>query len=158
MSDDKWMRMALAQAQRGARRGEVPVGAIVVLDGRVVGAGFNCPITSNDPTAHAEVVALRDAAFTLGNYRLLDCTLYVTLEPCGMCAGALVHARVKRVVYAASEPKAGVVDSRGHYFQSPWLNHQVISQSGVLATTAASQLSAFFKGRRAAKKTQASSK
>ncbi len=152
--DEKWMRMALAQAARGALRGEVPVGAVVVADNRLIGAGFNCPITSNDPTAHAEVVALRDAAQYLDNYRLVDCTLYVTLEPCGMCAGALTHARIKRVVYAASEPKAGMVESHPNALASAWLNHRVEHTGGVLADAASTQLSAFFKARRAAKKAQ----
>ncbi len=114
--DELFMREALHLAEQGAALGEVPVGAVLVQDGEIIGRGYNCPITLNDPSAHAEVQAIRDAATRLQNYRLPDTTLYVTLEPCNMCAGLIVHARVARVVFAAHEPRAGVVASRGCFF------------------------------------------
>ena len=146
------MARALLLAERGAADAEVPVGALVVLNGEVIGEGWNQPIGSCDPSAHAEVVALRQAAERIGNYRLSGATLYVTLEPCTMCAGALVHARISRLVYGASEPKAGVVNSQARLLDSPWLNWQVEVQGGVLAERCGAQLSDFFATRRAQRK------
>lgn len=142
------MREALALAQQAAAAGEVPVGAVVVRDGDVVGRGFNQPVSARDPTAHAEVVALRDAARRVGNYRLVDCTLYVTVEPCLMCCGALVHARVREVVYGADEPKAGSAHSRMEAFALPYLNHRVTVRGGVLADECSALMSGFFRDRR----------
>lgn len=153
-SDEYWMNKALVLAQYAAERGEVPVGAIVVLNGRMIGQGFNQPISSNDPTAHAEMIALREAAAHQKNYRLVDADLYVTLEPCSMCAGAIVHSRIRRVVYAATEPKAGALDSRQMFFEQPWLNHVVQWEGGVLSDQASTMLSSFFKQRRAQKKAE----
>ena len=116
--DQDFMREALALAAQGAALGEVPVGALLVQDGEVIGRGFNCPISTHDPSAHAEMVAIRDAAKAIGNYRLPGSTLYVTLEPCSMCAGLIVHARIARVVFAASEPRAGVAISQGQFFDA----------------------------------------
>lgn len=147
-ADEVFMRRALALAAEGAARGEVPVGAVVVKGGVIVGEGFNQPIFAHDPTAHAEVVALRDAASRIGNYRLLDCDLYVTLEPCLMCCGALVHARVREVIYGADEPKAGSVRSRLAALELPYLNYRVATRSGVLADECAALLSDFFRSRR----------
>lgn len=142
------MQRALALAQQAAAKGEVPVGAVLVREGAVIGEGFNCPISSNDPTAHAEVMALRDAAKRLGNYRLPNTTLYVTVEPCAMCAGALVHARVARVVYGTSEPKAGVADSHLSLFAAPHFNHRVCCEGGVLQEACAAVMQDFFRSRR----------
>lgn len=150
--DQQWMRRALQLAERGAAMGEVPVGAVVVADGKVIGEGWNKPISSNDPSAHAEIVALREAATHIGNYRLVDATLYVTIEPCTMCAGALVHARLARLVYAATEPKAGVVDSQCQMLKQPYLNHQIDYCGGVLADESRRLMSDFFQRRRAIKK------
>lgn len=146
--DETFMRRALALAREAALLGEVPVGAVVVRDGEIVGEGFNRPIIARDPTAHAEVVALRDAAQRLGNYRLVDCDLYVTLEPCLMCCGALVHARVRAVVYGTTEPKAGSVQSRLNALELPHLNYRVAARGGVLAEECAHLLSEFFRARR----------
>ena len=143
------MQHALELAGDAARAGEVPVGAVVVVDGEVVGRGFNRPITSTDPTAHAEVVALRDAAQQLGNYRLTGATLYVTVEPCLMCVGALVHARIGTLVYGAPEPKAGAVDSTQRAHEHAALNHRMTVVSGVLASASRELMQAFFKARRA---------
>ncbi len=150
--DKYWMEQALLLAQQAAEAGEVPVGAVVVLDGEIIGQGLNSPISGVDPTAHAEINAIRDAATKIDNYRLLDTTLYVTLEPCAMCAGAMVHARVGRVVYGACEPKAGALESRQNFLASPWLNHRVEQVGGVLAERCSQQLSNFFKQRRAQRK------
>ncbi len=150
--DQRWMARAMALADQGAALGEVPVGAVVVLEGRVIGEGFNQPISSHDPSAHAEVVALRQAAQTVENYRLPGATLYVTLEPCTMCSGALVHSRIERLVYGASEPKAGVVASQAQLLSSSWFNWTVEVTGGVLARSCSEQLSAFFARRRAEKK------
>lgn len=150
--DQHWMREALNLAQQAAQLGEVPVGALVVQGEEIVGRGFNMPISAHDPTAHAELVALRDAAQNLGNYRLVDCTLYVTIEPCAMCAGALVHARIKRLVYGASEPKAGVVTSNLGLLDAQHFNHQIEVQAGVLVDECALLMSEFFQARRRAKK------
>ena len=142
------MRRALELAALAAQREEVPVGAVVVRDGELLGEGFNQVITAADPSAHAEIVALRDAAARVGNYRLPGATLYVTLEPCTMCAGALVHARIAELVFAAREPRAGVVCSTCQLLDEPWYNHKVSWQEGVLATQSAELLQAFFRARR----------
>jgi tRNA(Arg) A34 adenosine deaminase TadA len=147
--DAHFMREALALAAHGASLGEVPVGAVLVQNGEVIVRGFNCPITTHDPSAHAEMVAIRAAAAALENYRLPGSTLYVTLEPCSMCAGLLVHARVNRVVFGATEPKAGIVQSRGKFFDQIFLNHRVLVEGGVLGEECSAVLSEFFKLRRA---------
>ena len=146
--DELFMREALCLAEQAAALGEVPVGAVLVQDGEIIGRGFNSPISLSDPSAQAEVQAIRDAAIHLQNYRLPDTTLYVTLEPCNMCAGLIVHARVARVVFAAHEPRAGAVASQGCFFAQPFLNHNVEVTSGVLADASAQMLKAFFKARR----------
>ncbi|MEZ5556261.1 tRNA adenosine(34) deaminase TadA [Haliea sp.] len=143
-----WMEQALALADRAAAQGEVPVGALVVRDGQLLGQGWNRVISDADPTAHAEIVALRDAARAQGNYRLPGATLYVTLEPCSMCAGALVHARIALLVFAAREPRAGVVCSQCALLESPWYNHKVRWEEGVLAEASSERLQAFFRARR----------
>ena len=143
------MRLALAQAQQAAAAGEVPVGAVLVKDGQCIATGHNAPITGHDPTAHAEVVALREAARLLGNYRLDGCTLYVTLEPCAMCSGAMLHARLERVVYGAADPRTGVAGSVLNLFAQPQLNHQTQVTAGVLADECGQLLKDFFKPRRA---------
>lgn len=150
--DQHWMARALALAEQGAALGEVPVGALVVLEGEVIGEGWNQPISGHDPSAHAELVALRQAAQRLQNYRLPGATLYVTLEPCTMCSGALVHARISRLVYGASEPKAGVVASQAQLLSSAWFNWSIEIEGGVLAESCSEQLSRFFAQRRAEKK------
>ena len=142
------MEEALRTAQRALEAGEVPVGAVVVCDGKIVGRGWNRNITESDPTAHAEVVALREAGAAVGNHRLAQCDLFVTIEPCPMCAGALVHARIKRLVYGADDPKAGAVQSVMQVLNHPQLNHKVEVRSGVLAGRCAELLQAFFKSRR----------
>jgi tRNA(adenine34) deaminase len=146
--DERFMREALALAAQGAERGEVPVGAVLVQDGEVIGTGFNCPISTSDPSAHAEMVAIRAAASAVQNYRLPGSTLYVTLEPCSMCAGLIVHSRIARVVYGTTEPKAGVAVSRGQFFTQDFLNHRVLIEGGLLAQECSEMLSAFFKARR----------
>lgn len=146
--DEHFMREALALAAQGAALGEVPVGAVLVQDGRIIGRGFNCPISRHDPSAHAEMVAIRDAALQVQNYRLPGSTLYVTLEPCSMCAGLIVHSRIQRVVYGATEPKAGVAVSRGQFFSQDFLNHRVLVEGGVLAEQCSETLSEFFRMRR----------
>lgn len=146
--DQFWMQHALQLAKRAEAEGEVPVGAIIVKDDQVIGEGWNHPINSNDPTAHAEIMALRAAATKLHNYRLLNTTMYVTLEPCSMCAGAIIHARVKRLVYAATDPKGGAAGSVFTILPGEKLNHQVEVTSGVLAEECSKQLSAFFQMRR----------
>jgi tRNA(adenine34) deaminase len=147
-ADERFMRDALAQAQEARRRGEVPVGAVVVLDGTVIGAGFNQPIGAHDPTAHAEIVALRDAARRVGNYRLTGATVYVTIEPCQMCVGAMVHARVARVVYGAREPKAGAIESAMRAHEHPSLNHRMVAEGGVLDGACRELMQDFFQRRR----------
>ena len=142
------MQVALALAGQGAGLGEVPVGAVVVQGGEIIGRGFNCPISRHDPSAHAEMVAIRDAALSVQNYRLPGSTLYVTLEPCSMCAGLIVHSRIQRVVYGATEPKAGVVVSRGQFFSQDFLNHRVLIEGGVMADECSEALSEFFRSRR----------
>lgn len=146
--DEYYMHEALGLAAEGARLGEVPVGSVLVQDGEIIGRGFNCPITRNDPSAHAEMVAIRDAALRMQNYRLPSSTLYVTLEPCSMCAGLIVHARIQRVVYGATEPKAGVAISRGQFFSQDFLNHRVLVEGGVMAQECSQMLSEFFRMRR----------
>jgi tRNA(adenine34) deaminase len=148
MTDEDYMREALALAQQAAAAGEVPVGALVVSAGEIVGRGFNRPISGKDPSAHAEIMALRDAAGTLGNYRLAGCQLFVTLEPCAMCAGAIMHARIARVVYGASDPKTGVCGSVIDLFAETKLNHHAQVEGGILATDAAQLLQHFFAARR----------
>ncbi len=152
MSDELWMLEAITLAQQAADRQEVPVGAIVVKDGVVIGRGSNAPISANDPTAHAEVLALRDAAKQLGNYRLVDCTLYVTLEPCAMCTGAIQHARIARLVYGAKDPKTGACGSVVNLMSEPQLNHHTHVVPDVLAEECGQLLSVFFKQRRLEKK------
>ena len=142
------MEEALRCAQRALEAGEVPVGAVVVCDGRIVGRGWNQNITGFDPTAHAEIMALREAGATMGNHRLGDCELFPTIEPCAMCAGALVHARIKRLVFGADDPKAGAVHSAMQVLNHPQLNHKIEVRSGVLAGRSAEVLQAFFKSRR----------
>jgi tRNA(adenine34) deaminase len=146
---EAFMRAALAQAAEASRRGEVPVGAIVALDGTVVGEGFNQPIGASDPTAHAEIVAMRAAAARLGNYRLTGATLYVTIEPCQMCVGAMVHARIARVVYGTREPKAGAIESVMRAHEHPSLNHRVQAVGGVLEDECRALIQGFFEERRA---------
>ncbi|WP_264193090.1 tRNA adenosine(34) deaminase TadA [Microbulbifer aggregans] len=143
-----FMQRALELAAKGAELGEVPVGAVVVLDGEIIGEGFNQPITSSDPSAHAEVVALRAAAAHQENYRLPQSTLYVTIEPCTMCFGTLIHARVARLVYGAAEPRAGVVASQLQLPSQPFFNHKIQVEGGVLAEQAGDLVKAFFQKRR----------
>ena len=142
------MGLALGEARAAAARGEVPVGAVVVKGGTIVGRGGNAPIVSADPTAHAEIAALRDAGRKLGNYRLPDCELYVTIEPCAMCAGAIMHARIARVVYGAQDPKTGACGSVIDLFAEPRLNHHTIVTAGVRAVECGQLLSRFFGARR----------
>ena len=142
------MRAALALAAEARRRGEVPVGAVVVRDGAAIGEGFNQPIGAHDPTAHAEIVALRDAASRTGNYRLAGATLYVTIEPCQMCVGAMVHARIARVVYGAREPKAGAIESAMRAHEHPSLNHRMEATGGVLEAECRSAIQEFFQEKR----------
>ncbi len=148
MSDDAFMRRALALARQGQAEGEVPVGALVVVDGEVLGEGWNRPISAADPTAHAEIQALRAAARAAGNYRLAGAELYVTLEPCAMCVGAIFHARIARVVYGAPDPKTGSAGSVINLFAETRLNHHATVIGGVLAEESAALLSAFFAARR----------
>jgi len=148
LSDELWMEEALRCAQRALEAGEVPIGAVVVHRGGIVGRGWNRNITDSDPTAHAEIVALREAGATVGNHRLGDCDLFVTIEPCAMCAGAMVHARIERLVYGADDPKAGAVRSVMQILNHPQLNHKIEVQGGVLAGRSAELLQAFFRSRR----------
>jgi tRNA(adenine34) deaminase len=147
--DEHWMRHAMLLARRAELVGEVPVGAVVVQNDRIIGEGWNRPIGSHDPSAHAEMIALRAAAQRLQNYRTLDTTLYVTLEPCTMCAGAIIHARVSRLVFGADDPKAGAVHSAYDIIAQPRLNHRVEWRGGVLGTECGDRLRAFFRARRA---------
>jgi len=147
-SDDYWMAHALSLAKRAEQQGEVPVGAVIVVDDQIIGEGWNQPISSSDPTAHAEIQALRAACQQLDNYRLPDATLYVSLEPCVMCAGAIIHARIKRVVFATTEPKTGAAGSCFDIFNTPQLNHHVICEHGVLADESSALLRNFFRSRR----------
>jgi tRNA(adenine34) deaminase len=148
MNDEEFMGLALAQARRASAAGEVPVGAVVVRNGEVIGAGSNAPVGAKDPTAHAEIVALRNAAQALGNYRLDGCDLYVTLEPCAMCSGAMLHARLRRVVFGAPDPKTGAAGSIVDLFSQRRLNHQTQVQGGVLAAQCGELLAEFFRTRR----------
>jgi tRNA(adenine34) deaminase len=147
-SDEHWMTQALARAATAEGQGEVPVGAVLVLDDELIGAGWNQPIGRHDPSAHAEVMALRDAGGRLGNYRLARSTLYVTLEPCLMCVGALVHARVARVVYGAADPKSGAVDTCCRGFELPGLNHRITVTAAVMNDECGELLRRFFRARR----------
>jgi tRNA(adenine34) deaminase len=147
-SDERWMEEALRAAQLGLERGEVPVGAVVVRNGKVVGQGWNRNLSDCDPTAHAEIVALREAAAIVGNHRLEDCELFATIEPCAMCAGALVHARLQRLVYGADDPKAGAVHSVLQVLNHPGLNHRMEVRGGILAGRCGGLLQEFFKHRR----------
>ena len=142
------MREAVRSAQRALELGEVPVGAIVVYEGKVIGRGFNRNLTDHDPTAHAEIVALREAGHALGNHRLLNCDLFVTIEPCAMCAGAMIHARIRRLIYGAEDPKAGAVHSVLRVLNHPALNHKIEIRRGVLAGKCAELLQEFFRARR----------
>ena len=144
------MEAALDEARNGADSGEVPIGAVVVHDGAIIARGQNRVLRNNDPTAHAEIVALRGAAEALGNYRLNGCTLYVTLEPCSMCAGAMIHARIDRLVFAAADPKAGACGSVLEVLNHPRLNHQMQVEQGIMAEQAGDLLRTFFRERRAA--------
>ena len=147
-SDELWMEEALRCAQRALEAGEVPVGAVVVCAGRIVARGSNRSITDSDPTAHAEIIALREAGAGVGNYRLEDCELFSTIEPCAMCAGAIVHARIKRLVYGADDPKAGAIHSVMQVLNHPQLNHRTEVREGVLAGRCAELVQAFFRDRR----------
>jgi tRNA(adenine34) deaminase len=146
--DEPFMRAALELALEARRSGEVPVGAVVVVGNQIVGRGWNRPIGSNDPTAHAEIVALRDAAERIGNYRLTGSTVYVTIEPCMMCVGAMVHARVARLVYGAPEPKAGAIESAMRAHEHPALNHRLSAAGGVLEAECRALMQEFFEERR----------
>jgi tRNA(adenine34) deaminase len=146
--DTQFMQEALAEAHAAAAAGEVPIGAVIVHGGKILARSGNRTIRDNDPTAHAEIIVLREAARLLGNYRLADTTLYVTIEPCSMCAGAIIHARVPRLVYGADDPKGGAVRSCFEILSHPRLNHQVEATSGILASEAASLLQSFFAARR----------
>jgi tRNA(adenine34) deaminase len=148
MTDQEFMQIALDLAQQAAAAGEVPVGAIVVKDGEIIGRGSNAPITTHDPTAHAEIRAMRDAAQRIGNYRLVGCTLYVTLEPCAMCTGAIQHARITKLVYGASDPKTGACGSVVNLMAEPKLNHHTEISGGMLAIECGGLLSNFFSARR----------
>jgi tRNA(adenine34) deaminase len=147
--DTDFMRAALEQAHQAQAAGEVPVGAVVVKDGEIIGAGFNAPISRHDPAGHAEILALRDAATKLGNYRLPGCELYVTLEPCAMCVGAMLHARIARLVYGAADPKTGACGSVIDLFAEPRLNHHANLAKGILAEECGALLRGFFAGKRA---------
>jgi len=146
--DEIFMEEALRAAQRALETGEVPVGAVVICDGRVIAQGWNRNLTGNDPTAHAEIVALREAGAVVGNHRLGDCDLFATIEPCAMCAGALMHARIKRLVYGAEDPKAGAAHSVMQVLNHPKLNHCMEVRGGVLAGRCAELLQTFFRSRR----------
>lgn len=148
--DVHFMQAALLLARQGAEQGEVPVGAVLVRAGEIIGQGFNCPISTHDPSAHAEMMAIRAAAQREGNYRLPGTTLYVTLEPCSMCAGLIIHARIQRLVFGVTEPRAGVVSSHGQFFSQSFLNHRVLVEGGLLAESCGELLSTFFRQRRAA--------
>ena len=146
--DLHWMRHALHLAERARDEGEVPVGAVLVKDGRMIGEGWNRPIAGHDPTAHAEIAALRAAAQSVNNYRLVDTTLYVTLEPCVMCAGAIIHARVSRLVFGAADPKSGAAGGVTDIFAAPYVNHRVAVEGGVKGGECGELLTVFFKERR----------
>ncbi|WP_199609417.1 tRNA adenosine(34) deaminase TadA [Flocculibacter collagenilyticus] len=158
MTDEDWMRLAIKAANQAGAISEIPVGAIVVHNEKVIGTGWNKPITTHDPSAHAEMIAVRQAAKYLENYRMIDCTLYVTLEPCPMCAGLLVHSRIKRLVFGASDYKTGCAGSIMNLVAHPSLNHQIEVEHGVLQSECSSMISDFFKRRRAEKKLEKESK
>src|SRR6201993_2472804 len=147
-SDELWMEEALRCAQRALGMDEVPVGAVIICAGKIVGRGWNRNITDSDPTAHAEIVALREAGTSVGNHRLGDCELFVTIEPCAMCAGAIAHARIKRLVYGSDDPKAGAVHSVMQVLNHPQLNHRMEVKGGVLAGRCAEMLQSFFRAKR----------
>jgi len=147
-TDELWMEEALRAAQRALEAREVPVGAVVVCEGLIVGQGYNRNLADNDPSAHAEIVALREAGKTVGNHRLAGCELFATIEPCAMCAGAMVHARIRRLVYGADDPKAGAVHSALQVINHPKANHQMSVRGGVLAGRSAEILQEFFRRRR----------
>ena len=153
-NDNYWMRHALMLAEKAKQSGEVPVGAVLVKNEKLLAEGYNQPIASHDPTAHAEIIALRQAALKENNYRLPDTTLYVTLEPCTMCAGAIIHARVRRVVYAATDPKAGAAGSVYNILNSDLLNHKVELSTGLFADECSSLLTEFFREKRLLQKHQ----
>lgn len=153
-SDEYWMSIALEQADIAEQHGEIPVGAVLVKDDELIATGYNLSILNHDPSAHAEMQAIRSAGSVLNNYRMIDCTLYVTLEPCSMCAGLLVHSRIKRVVFGAKDAKTGAAGSVMNLLQHEQLNHQVEITEGVLADLCSAKLSAFFKRRRAEIKQQ----
>jgi len=146
--DEIWMEEALREAARAQASGEVPIGAVVIHDGKIIGRGWNRPTFECDPSAHAEITALREAGREIGNYRLTDCELFVTLEPCAMCAGAITHARIRRLIYAADDPKAGAVKSAIQVLNHPALNHRVEVTRGVLAGRAMEMVQAFFRAKR----------
>ena len=148
MNEQDYMRLAMAQAAIAKQSGEVPIGAVIVHDSKVIAAGYNQPMATQDPTAHAEVIALRAAAQHFDNYRLPASDLYVTLEPCAMCVGAMLHARIRRVIFAASDPKTGVIESCDHMLEKSWALHKMDWQGGVLADENAAALRAFFKSKR----------
>ena len=148
MNDQDWMRYAIRLAQRAEQQGEVPVGALVVYENRCLAEGWNQPIQNHDPTAHAEIQAIRKAGQVLNNYRLIDCTLYVTLEPCVMCMGAIAHSRVKRLVFGAFDPKRGAVCNALQLSDAPFLNHHIDWQGGLLEADCSSLLTDFFKAKR----------
>ena len=148
MTDQEYMQVALELARQAAETGEVPVGAVIVRDGEIIGRGSNAPISHHDPTAHAEIQAMREAAATIGNYRLVGCTLYVTLEPCAMCSGAIQHARIARLVYGARDPKTGACGSVIDLMAEDRLNHHTVVEGGLLADTCGAVLSNFFAARR----------
>src|SRR5438132_9675788 len=147
-SDELWMEEALRAAQRAFEAGEVPVGAVVVCDGKIIGRGWNRNITDRDPTAHAEIIALREAGTAIGNHRLGDCELFATIEPCAMCAGAMVHARLRRLVYGAADPKAGAVTSVMQVVNHPSLNHKMEVTAGMLGGKCQELMQAFFRAKR----------
>ena len=147
-NDEEFMRAALAEAEAARQDGEVPVGAVVILDDAVIARGRNAVISTSDPTAHAEIVAIREAARAVGNYRLTGATMYSTIEPCAMCAGALVHARVARLVYGAKDPKAGAVETHFGICTTSFLNHNVIVEGGILESECRRVLQSFFRDRR----------
>lgn len=153
-SDQQWMRYALSLAEKARAAGEVPVGAVLVYQQQIIGEGWNLPITHHDPTAHAEIMAIRQGGAHIGNYRLLDSTLYVTLEPCVMCAGAMIHGRIKRLVYGATDLKTGAAGSLLDVVHHPGMNHRIEVTAGILAEECGQQLSEFFRQRRAQKKAE----
>ena len=151
MSDEQFMRRALQLAEQAATVGEVPVGALVVANGEVIGEGYNQPISSCDPTGHAEIIAMRNAATALGNYRLSGCDLYVTIEPCTMCVGAMIHGRIGRIVFGAAEPRAGALESQLKLMDRSHFNHSIEWQGGVLAQECGAIISDFFRAKRVKK-------